>query len=283
MLTYKQRERIRNKLIIMGVILIALINFLPLYHMIIVSLQPLAKLIGKGGFTLIPYDMTLENYRRAVFKSVSFLWFFKNSIFVAVASMALSISVSLPAGYSLARLKYPGKSFIDRWVLVLYIIPPIMLVIPIYILFLKAGLLDTYLSVILVHTLLSVPFNIWLLRGFFLGIPKELDEAALIDGAGYISVMCRIILPITAPGIVTAALFSFVASWEEFLFASVFLTSPSKQTLSIGLYTLFGTYGEVRWGQMMAAATIMAVPTIVLFLFFQRQFIRGLSAGAVKG
>lgn len=283
MLTYHQRERIRNRLIIIGVTIIALINFFPVYYMILVSLQPLTKLIGKEGFTLIPADITFKNYERAIFKSISFLWFFKNGILVAIASMTLSLSISVPAGYSLARLRYPGKSFIDRSVLVLYIIPSIMLVIPIYLLFLKAGLLDTYLSIILVHSLLSVPFNIWLLRGFFQGIPQELDEAALIDGVSYLGVLFHVILPISTPGLVTAALFSFVVSWEEFLFASVFLTTASKQTLSIGLYTLFGTYGEVRWGQMMAAATIMAIPTTVLFLFFQRQFVRGLSAGAVKG
>jgi ABC-type glycerol-3-phosphate transport system permease component len=265
-----------------AVALVVLVALLPIYQMLLVSLLPQSRLLDG---TLVPDvdDFSLANYRSLFSSGVVSPQVYVNSMLVGVASTVLATVISLLAGYALARYRFFGSAVFDRGVLVAYIIPPTLLLVPIYVTMVSWRLQDTLLSVILAHVVLSIPFTIWLLRGFLMDIPRELDEAARVDGASRLGVLFRVILPLSLPGIAAAGVFAFIESWNEFLFASVLVTSPQHRTFPFGLYALAGTYGDVRWGEAMAAATIGAVPIFVLFLLMQRWLVSGLTSGAVKG
>ncbi len=281
-MTAKQRKSIWDYLIILALLVIAFINFYPVIQIVLVSLQPLSKALT-SEFQWVPHTLTLDNYNNIVFKSNKFPTYFLNSILIGAATMCFSTFISVIAGYSLARLRFPLRNVLDRVILFVYIIPPVMLIIPIYLTTLKIGLNDSRVGVVLVHTIFAIPFGIWMLRGFFQSIPVELEEAAMIDGATRLGTLFRIVLPISLPGIASVALFSMLVSWEEFMYSGILLSTEAKRTLPFGIYTLVGTYGEVRWDEMMAAAVLQALPMVIVFLWLQRYFVRGLSAGAVKG
>ena len=281
-ITAKKRSDIWNVLIILALLVFAVINFYPVIQIILVSLQPLSKSLT-SEFRLFPHVLTLENYNNIIFKSTKFPRYFLNSLIIGVATMIFSTFISTIAGYSLARLKFPFRNVLDRLILFVYIIPPVMLIIPIYLITLKIGLNDRMIGVVLVHTIFAIPFGIWMLRGFFHNIPIELEEAAMIDGATRLGTLFKIVLPISLPGIASVALFSMLTSWEEFMYSGILLNTEAKRTLPFGIYTLVGTYGEVRWDEMMAAAVLQALPMVIVFIWLQRYFVRGLSAGAVKG
>jgi len=281
-MTAKKRGDIWNVLIILALLIFAVINFYPVIQIILVSLQPLGKALT-SEFRFFPETLTLDNYNKIIFKSPAFPRYFLNSLIIGVATMIFSTFISTIAGYSLARLKFPLRNVLDRVILFVYIIPPVMLIIPIYITMIKIGLNDRMIAVVLVHTIFAIPFGIWMLRGFFHSIPVELEEAALIDGATRLGTLFKIVLPISLPGIASVALFSMLVSWEEFMYSGILLSTESRRTLPFGIYTLVGTYGEVRWDEMMAAAVLQALPMVIVFIWLQRYFVRGLSAGAVKG
>jgi ABC-type glycerol-3-phosphate transport system permease component len=260
---------------------LALTNLYPIYQMLIASVEPFGKLLSSPALGL-PTEMTLENYREVVGRG-PLPRFFLNSVIVATCTMLLSTSIAVFAGYSLARLQYPGKALIDKTILFVYIIPPVLLVVPLYVLFVNLNLANNYLGLVLAHTLFAVPFGSWLLRGFFRAVPIELEDAARVDGAGRITALLRILLPVSAPGVTAVALFAFVGSWDEFLFASVFINSADMNTLPIGIYSLVSSYGETQWGNLLAASTIATLPMFVIFLVLQRWLVQGLTAGAVKG
>jgi ABC-type glycerol-3-phosphate transport system permease component len=254
----------------------------PVYQMIVVSLLPQRAILDSG---LLPDvgQWTLDYYRRMLESGVISASIYINSVIVGLATMLIGTTISAMAGYALSRYRFPGSSVVDRFVLLGYIIPPILLVVPIYVTMVGWGLHDTLPGLVLAHTVLTIPFGIWMLRGFFAGIPLELDEAARVDGASRVQILLRIALPLSLPGLAAVAVFSFMESWSEFLFASVLLSTKANYTFPVGLYAVAGTYGDVRWGETMAAATIGAVPIFVLFLLFQRWLVAGLTSGAVKG
>jgi multiple sugar transport system permease protein len=263
------------------IFLLALVNIYPIYQMVVTSLLPFDRLL-EGAALGLPSVLTLENYREVIGRG-PLPRYFLNSVVVATCTMLLSTAVSVFAGYSLARLHYPGKNVIDKTILFVYIIPPILLVVPIYLLIVRAHLQDTLFSVILAHTLFAVPFGSWLLRGFFRSVPTELEDASRVDGAGRLATLFQVVLPVSAPGVAAVAMFAFVGSWDEFLFASIFIHSNEMNTLPIGIYSLVGSYGETQWGNLLAASTIATLPMFAIFLVLQRWLVQGLSAGAVKG
>jgi len=278
----KRRAEMWNRFVILALIIIAVVNFYPVLQIIYVSLQPMSKALH-ASFQLFPTDVTLANYIKVIFKSGKFPIYFLNSALIGTANMVISTLVSVLAGYSLARLKFPFRSVLDRTILFVYIIPPVMLVIPIYLLMVRAKLMDQAIGVIMIHTLFSIPFGTWMLRGFFKTIPAELTDAARVDGTSHLGALFRIILPISTPGIAAVALFSLLTSWDEFMYSSLLLSTEIKRTLPFGVYALVGTYGEVRWDEMMAASVLQALPMVIVFIWLQRYFVQGLSAGAVKG
>jgi ABC-type glycerol-3-phosphate transport system permease component len=268
-------------LLIVLTFLLALCNVYPIYQMVVASVEPFGRLLQSPALGL-PTDLTFENYSQVVTRG-PIPRFFLNSVVVATGTMALSTAIAVLAGYSLARLTYPGKTLIDKTILFVYIIPPVLLVVPLYVLFVQLNLQNNYFGLILAHTLFAVPFGSWLLRGFFRSIPVELEDAARVDGANRLVALVRVLLPVSAPGVSAVALFAFVGSWDEFLFASVFINSADMNTLPIGIYSLVSSYGEVQWGNILAASTVATLPMFVIFLILQRWLVQGLSAGAVKG
>jgi ABC-type glycerol-3-phosphate transport system permease component len=249
--------------------------------MVITSLLLFDKLL-EGTSLGLPSEMTLQNYQEVIGRG-PLPRYFLNSVIVATSTMLVSTAFAAFAGYSLARLQYPGKGLIDKSILFVYVIPPILLVVPIYLLIVRLHLQDTYVSVILAHTLFAVPFGSWLLRGFFRSVPIELEDASRVDGAGRLATLFRVVLPVSAPGVAGVAMFACVGSWDEFLFASIFISSNEMNTLPIGIYSLVGSYGETQWGNLLAASTIATLPMFVIFLVLQRWLVQGLSAGAIKG
>lgn len=269
---------VRNAL---AVVLLLIILF-PIYQMFLVSLLPQRAILDSS---IIPdlEDLSLDNYIRTFSNGTISPTLYLNSALVAIATMFLGTVISALGGYSLARYRFPGSRYIDRFILLAYVIPPILLVVPIYVFMVTLRLQDTLVSVVLAHLILTIPFGIWLLRGFFRDIPVDLDEAAKVDGASRLGILWRIVLPISLPGLAAVAVFIFMESWNEFLFSSVLIDSRANQTFTVGLYSVAGTYGDVRWGETMAAATVGAIPVFILFLLFQRWLVSGLTSGAVKG
>lgn len=262
--------------------LVVVVTLYPVYSMVIGSLQPITQIV-RSDFILIPETITLQNYEAIFTRDITVPTYFLNSVTVASLSTFLSVVISTLGGYSLARLPCPGKGIIDKCILFVYIVPAIALVIPIYVIFVKIGLVDTFLSVALTHTLFAIPLGVWMLRAFFHTIPLDLEDAARVDGCDRLGVLYRVVLPLATPGVAAVAIFAFVVSWDEFLFASLLINSEGLKTLPVGIYSLVGTYGDVRWGQILASSTIAALPMFFLFFGFERWLVQGLSAGAVKG
>jgi multiple sugar transport system permease protein len=204
-----------------------------------------------------------------------------NSVIIALGSTALSLIIGAPAAYSLARHKLRGAQAVLTGLILCRLVPPITLVIPIYILMRNLQLLDTYQGLILVYLAFNLPFTIWILRGFFLDIPVELEEAALVDGSSRYGAFVRIALPLVAPGLATTAIFSIIFSWNEFLFASI-LTTEKARTITPSIST-FITDKAILWGRLYAAAAIVLLPVMIFALLVQKHFGRGVTSGAIKG
>ncbi|MCX6435182.1 MAG: carbohydrate ABC transporter permease [Actinobacteria bacterium] len=265
-----------------GVILVVGFALAPIYQTVIMSLLHQSDILNSP---IIPKrsSISLDNFRTLFSNGVVNLKLYLNSFIVAVVVSAATTMMSVLSGYALARFKFAGRILFGRAILLAYIIPPTLLLVPVYTTMVKFHLQNTLFAVALAQIMLALPFTVWLLRGFLQDIPTELDEAARVDGCSRIGVLFRIILPLAVPGIATAAVFAFLESWNEYLFSSVLVTSADQHTYPFGLYAVAGTYGDVRWGEAMAAATIGALPVFLIFILCQRWIVSGLTSGAVKG
>lgn len=229
----------------------------------------------------IPHPATTSNYTDAL-SSDHFGRYFINSLIVAIITTALSLLLSSMMAYAFARFDFPGREWLFRILLLGLMIPAMMLIIPQFVLAKYLGLLDSYQGLIVFYVAASLSLNVFLLRGFFEAIPRELEQAMLVDGAGSITRYWRLILPLSRPALATATIFTFLASWDEYPWALTIINSPSKETLPLGL-ALFQGQNSTLWGLVFAASVVAVVPVIVVFLVFQRHFVDGLTAGAVKG
>lgn len=249
--------------------------------------------------TLWPETWTLENYRAllegrdayfqagaatgtAVPPSAFFLDWFLNSVIVATGTMLISTIVSTLAAYSLTRFRFPGQRSVPYLALIGYMVPSIIFVFPMFLVMVELRLTDTLLSLILGYVCITLPFCMWLMWAFFRGVPIEIEEAALVDGASRLRVFWEIVLPTAWPGIVAAAIFTLIVSWNDYLFGRVFMNSMENLPLTVGVMHFFdGTH--VDWGLMMASSVLMTVPMALLFMALQRHLVAGFGAGAVKG
>lgn len=223
------------------------------------------------------FKPTLDNYRN-VFFFQDFLKFLVNSVIVATGSTVFGLILGLPAAYAIARFNMRKTAVI---ILMSRMVPGITFLLPLFIMFRQFGLVDTYASLILAHMLVGLPFIIWVMVPFFEGLPRELQEAAIMDGASALQTFARVLLPLSIPGIVTSSILSFVFSWNNFMFSVVLATSKTK-TVPVAIFN-FISYAQIDWGGLMAAAVIITLPVLVLAIATQRYVIRGLTAGAVKG
>ena len=229
----------------------------------------------------LPRPFTWENYTGLWLDTRFPLWL-RNSFVTAFVVTAVTTVIASLSGYAVARLRFPGREWIASLILVLYLVPPALLFIPLYRVLAELGATNHLASLFLSYPTFTVPFCTWLLIGFFKALPKELEEAALVDGATRTQALIRVLLPLAAPGIVASAIFAFTLSWNEFLYALVFIQDERTLTVPVGLNLLI--YGDVfHWGQLMAASVITTLPVVVLYMFIHRWMVEGLAAGSVKG
>ena len=267
---------------ILRLIVISLVMFIllaPFLWILLASFRPNMELIRNQ--TLIPQNITIENYISLFTKSAYWQWVI-NSTIVAIYTVILSLPLIVAGAYSVYRTQYRGRNVLSLFLLSVYIFPTALLVVPIFKIFDGLALVDSHLGCALMNTAFAVPFGIWLLQAFLKSLPPELEEAAAVDGIGRIRTLFQIIIPQAAPGIIAIAMFAFIVSWTEYLFAMTLLLSNDLHTLPIGLTGIvFGQY-RVNWGFAAAGAVSSALPVFILFLIVGRWFIRGISAGAIK-
>jgi ABC-type glycerol-3-phosphate transport system permease component len=261
--------------------LVLFIALAPFVWIMIVSLTPEVSQFTQG-IQYFPDDPTLENYFN-IFTVINFGQGFRNSLFIAVIVTLLSIVISISAAYAFARYQFWGRTVLILFLLVVYMIPGIVLLMPMMVIFRTLGLMNTYAALILAEATHSVPFAIWLLMNYFASLPRDLEDAGLVDGCTRLGALVRIVLPLAVPGILAAALFVFIGSWNNFLFAFMLTSGERVRTLPVLLRIFVAGDSGVYWGTVMAGAVLTTLPVAFLFLFFQRYLISGLAAGAVKG
>ncbi|WP_129839547.1 carbohydrate ABC transporter permease [Streptomyces sp. RFCAC02] len=280
MASHEPRFRVRFTWVHGAALLIAAFVAAPLYWMAVSSLKPQDE-IGANPPTVWPDHATLANYRDA-FVENNFGVYLLNSAVVSVTATILVLGLSTFAGYALARLPLRGKAPVMISLLMISLFPTIALAAPLFLLMRDLGWLNSYQGLIIVYAALNVPFAVWILRNFFLGIPKEMEEVAWVDGASPLRTVLTIIIPQAAPGVFTAAIFTFTACWTEFLIALTLNTADRFRTMPVGL-ALFGSQFTVPYGTIFAAATVSVLPIALLVLVFRRAVVSGLTSGAVKG
>ncbi|MCP8937479.1 carbohydrate ABC transporter permease [Alsobacter sp. SYSU M60028] len=252
----------------------------PLYWMVVTSLKVNSEIYGEQ-VTLWPLKPTLDNYR-VLFEETNFLIYFRNSVIVAVVTTMLSLVCAALGAYALTRLNFPGRRFFARALVYTYLMPSSLLFIPLLIIIRGVGLQNTLEGLVFSYLGFTVPFCTWLLMGYFMSIPIELEESAMVDGCGRLGVLFRIVIPLTVPALAVVAFFSFTLAWNEFIYASVLVSDLSVRTIPTGIPN-FIVEDVFFWGPMMASTLISAVPPLVVYFLFQRFLITGLTLGAVKG
>jgi multiple sugar transport system permease protein len=270
----------RLKIIGNGFLLIFVIwTLIPFYWMLVTSLKDHDEIYGTSA-TLWPHYPTVENYRVLFFETNYFL-FFRNSMVVALATTFLTVLCAALAAYAIARLEFPGRKLLARGMIYTYLVPQSLLFIPLFAIMVAVGLTNSLTGLTIAHMGFTVPFCTWLLIGYFLSIPIELEEAALVDGCTRMGVLFRIVLPISLPALAVVAFFSFTLSWNEYLYAIVFNSDPHVLTIPTGLSN-FVIEDVFFWGPIMASTALTVIPPLVVYFFFQRWLITGLTMGAVK-
>ena len=277
-------ERFRGRLfrVYIPVAIFTFVTLFPFYWMAITSIKSNSELLDHTKNPLFVLEPNLQNYID-LFTRTNFIRWTINSAVVAVLSTSISLVCSVLAGYSLARLRYRGASAIGWGVFVTYLVPPTLLFLPMAYVIAQLHLFNNYLSLILTYPTFLIPFCTWLLMGYFRGIPRELEEAALVDGASRVQAMVRVVIPLALPGILSAGMFAFTLSWGEFLYALVFMNDTVVKTVPVGVVNELIKGDEFFWGELMAAALLGSVPVALLYSFFVDYFVAGMTAGAVKG
>jgi multiple sugar transport system permease protein len=256
---------------------IGIFFLLPFAWLILSSINPIA-----GVSVTIPTHLSLDNFRRILISGLVAQPFF-NSLILAGSVMVLTIVLSGLAAYPLSRYRFRFKPWLMYAILFASGLPILALVTPLYAMYVQLNLIDTYQGAILFMVASALPFNIWLMKNFLDSVPIELEEAAWVDGASLLQAFARIVMPLIAPGAAVVGIFSFLGAWTNFFVPFIIFTSPDHMPASVNLYTFFGAYGEVNYGQLAAYAVLYALPTVVLYFGVSRFFVRGLSVGALKG
>lgn len=252
----------------------------PLYWLLKIALTP-DRMIYSEGTALWPSQVSLDNFRSVIFAS-DFLSYFVNSLIVSLATAAVTTLVAAAAGYAFSRFRFPGKRLVVALMLVTQMFPLLMIIAPIYKMVAALGLLNSLTSLIIVYTAFNIPFATFLMQSFFDGIPKDLEEAAMMDGCTRFQALRKVIFPLTLPGLGATLGFVFTAAWSELLFALMLISRNETMTFPVGLLTFVSKF-SVDWGQMMAAGVLALIPSCLFFVFIQRYLVQGLTSGAVKG
>lgn len=275
----RRRRAVASTLTYVAAIVVGLFAVFPLFWMVLTSVKPQAEIITPEPVWW-PSEFVFDRYPRVL--DAGFTTYLRNSLIVAAGVTTLGLLVSTLAGYALARFKMPLRNLLVMLILVTQLFPLVVLLIPLFIVMRNFELLGSLWGLIIAYLAFITPLTIWILRGFFISIPTELEDAALIDGCTRFGAMWRVILPLAGPGIAASAIFAWIAAWNEFLMALTFIRSDALRTLPVGL-AQFAGLEQTDHGAIMAASTMFTVPVVIFFLFVHKRLTTGMVAGAVKG
>jgi N,N'-diacetylchitobiose transport system permease protein len=264
---------------VLGLVTVVIMGF-PVYWMILTALRPSEEVLSYHQ-KLYPSSVTLDQFRRAM-DMPNFWDNVKSSVIISTFSVVIAIGIGLLAAYALGRFRFWGRRGLMITLLIVQMIPATSMLIPIYIQLNKMDGLNEYWGVIVVYAASTLPFSVWMLRGFIVNIPRELEEAAMVDGCSQMGAFRRVVFPLLAPGLVATAIYALMTAWNEYLFAYVLLQDNDKYTLSVWLLKFTGQRGT-DYGALMAGSILIALPVVIFFLLVQRKVASGLTAGAVKG
>jgi multiple sugar transport system permease protein len=281
--TKAMRKRlVRLFIIYIPVVLVLFFMLLPFYWMLVTSFKPNPELFNRKISPFFPVDPTVEHYKY-LFEKTSFVTWFANTAVISIVSTLLSVGLSIPAAYSLARLHFKGRSTLSTIIFIAYLIPTTLLFIPMVEVVKQLNLINKREALMVVYPTFLLPFCIWLLLGYIRTLPADLEECARVDGATRWQAMIKITLPLSMPGIISAGIFAFTLSWNEFIYGFVLVTSNEVRTIPVGVITQLVAGDLYAWGPLMAAALLGSIPVVLLFSFFVEQYVSGLTAGALKG
>ncbi|OCC00940.1 sugar ABC transporter permease [Labrys sp. WJW] len=251
----------------------------PFAWMILTSLTP-SERIAASGVSLSPIGWSLDNYTR-LFEQTSFLGNMGHSLIIALGTVVVGLGVSVTAAYAFSRFRFLGRRAIMLQFLLVNMFPVVLLILPLFVLMRRLGLLDTHLSLILANATVAIPFAVWMLTSYVAAIPRSLDEAAMIDGCSRLAALRRVVLPLAMPGIISTGIYIFITAWNEYLYALT-LGGKNVRTVTVAIQTLIGEY-QIEWGLLAAGGVVGALPATLLFLLVQKRLVGGLTQGAVKG
>lgn len=276
----KTKNAIGTTIRVLVLVFFFLLVVLPIYWIVITSFKTSGEILDLNNITFFPKDFTLENYT-GLFEQFHYGVLLKNSLLVSVASALVVTVFSMLGGYSLARYKFRGKQTVVLFFLITQMIPGILVIIPLYIIFSKLGMINTHIGLFIYYVTVNLPFCVITMRSFFERIPITLEEAAKVDGCTKMQSLFKIVFPIMFPGIVSVFVFGFIGAWNELIAGSIFISTPEMWTIPVGLKTLIGKY-NVEWGLLMAGGVMALIPTALMFAVMQNFIVEGMTAGAVK-
>lgn len=261
--------------VVIGVLL------LPFFWMISTSLKPASEIFSPEP-NLIPQNPTVENYA-TIWRRTLFPRYLKNTLVVSLVTVLVTMLVALPAGYSISRFRFAGKIAFSAGLVAVQMFPGMIMLIPLFVIMNKSGLLNTYFSLIVAYGTFALPFCTWMLKSYIDTVPRDLEEAAMIDGCSRWQAITKILVPAIAPGLVTVAMFALVLAWQEYLFALTFTRTEEMRTVTVGIAMMQGQHGSINWGQIMAGSVIACIPPLVCFFWMEKYIVQGFTMGAVKG
>ena len=280
-MTVRRRKELLGKAgIYVSLTAITLLLVFPFVWMVSTSLKNKSEMFSATP-TLFPREITFENYR-SMWVDYNFAPYLRNSLIVAVCTTLISLLVATFLAYGISRFKFRGKKVVFNLLILTQMFPLPLLIITIYAVFVRIGLIDSLMGLIIAYCTFAVPFATMMLKSYFDGLPLELEEAAAIDGCNPFSTIFRVVIPLSAPSIAAMGLFSFILAWQEFMMSLTLIRSPELRTLPVGITLMVG-FRDIMWGPLMAGTVVVTLPVVVLFIYFQKYLISGMTMGAVKG